>query len=82
MDDASPRSRRSPLAGAVLVGGFGLVLYVFSVGPVIALPSLGVFGDWDETIILCYLPLIWLHEAVPASRLPIEAWIEFWESLL
>jgi len=82
MDDPAPRSKRSPLTGAVLVCGFGLLLYLLSVGPIIALADRGVFNGWEETIILGYIPIIWLHEHVPAARPPIDGWIELWRNLL
>lgn len=82
MDDTAPRSRRSGLTSAALLGACGLMFYILSVGPIIALVNRGVFDGWDETIILCYAPLIWLHEGIPAVRPPIEAWINLWDTLL
>lgn len=82
MDDSSHVQRRSTLTTTFLFVAFMLVLYVLGIGPMSVLHDRGLFGDWDEAVVALYTPLIWVPINIPAFRLPLDAWIAFWDYLL
>lgn len=72
--DGEQRLGRSGLALATLVA-FVPVLYVLSIGPVVAITK-GKPGT-VATVQAIYYPVRWLHEHT-ALKKPLEAYARFW----
>ena len=81
MNFQTRRSRAGP-AFALAIALFLPVLYVLSIGPaVLILEATGPNHELEEAARVFYLPLIWLHENTPLRK-PLDAYVEFWETLL
>lgn len=51
------------------------VLYVLSIGPVVAVVE--KTGVGEEAAHALYLPVVWLHDHTPLEK-PLEKWGELW----
>jgi hypothetical protein len=51
------------------------VLYVLSIGPVVALVE--KTGVGEDAAKVFYLPVVWLHDHTPLEK-PLEKWGELW----
>ena len=73
----SPESKRtgSGAAVALLIAILLPILYVLSIGPVVALVE--KTGVGDEAARVFYAPVIWLHDNTPLEK-PLEAYAELW----
>ena len=76
--DSHGKSRSAPIAIILIVLVVVLpLLYILSIGPAIWLLQSGYVGD--EMIGAFYLPVIALHDNVPAIGHVLEKYVEFFE---
>ena len=76
MEEDTPHKSRTGLW--VTLSVLGLVLYVLSIGPVVAFldrsrPSPAI----DQYFEAFYVPVVWLHDHTPLEK-PLEKYLDWW----